>query len=299
MRGLIHLLMGTLLLGCSGHARAQAVLETDEYLAPDRPEAWAMNYFAAASLMTSFGETAALPPGGWGAALELGHIPRLSDMQQRVGFNGFKTEDLNKSPVLGRLRLQVGLPAGWVAELGYTPPLTIDGVRSRDLVALAMGRRMIEHGRYSLSARVLGQHGEVEGDITCPGELAGIPDTERNPYGCQAASKDRIKLHYYGVDLTSAWLAGAWQWHADVGVARTELEVQVDALTYDVHDRSRLVARDVLPFLAVGATRDIGTHWALAVEVLHVPLTVKRDPELPSENDPLTSLRLQLRYRSR
>ena len=175
-------------------------------------------------------------------------------MQQRVGFNGFKTEDLNKSPVFGRLRLQLGLPADWVAELGYTPPLTVDGVRSHDLFALAMGRRVIERGRYTLSVRAFGQYGEVHGDITCPGELAGIPDSARNPYGCQAASHDRIKLNYYGIDLTSAWAAGAWQWHADLGVARTELEVQVDALTYDVRDRSRLVARDVLPFLALGAS---------------------------------------------
>lgn len=299
MRGLTHLLLGSLLLCSNGNAGAQTVIKVDEYLAPDRPEAWAMNYFAAASLMTSFGETAALAPGRWGVALELGHIPRLSDTQQRVGFNGFKTEDLNKSPVFGRLRLHLGLPANWVAELGYTPPLAIDGARSRDLVALAMGRRMIKRGAYTLSVRAFGQHGEVQGDITCPGELAGISDSERNPYGCQAASHDRIKLNYYGIDLTSAWTAGTWQWHADFGVARTELEVQVDALTYDVRDRSRLVARDMLPFLAVGASRDIDTRWTLGVEILHVPLTVKRNPDLPGENDPLTSLRLQLRYRSR
>lgn len=296
MRGLTHFLLGALLLCCSGHAGAQAVVKMDERLASDRPEAWAMNYFAAASLLTSFGETAALVPGRWGVALELGHIPRLSDAQQRVGFNGLKSEDLNKSPVFGRLRLRLGLPADWVAEFGYTPPLTIDGVRSRDLFALAMGRRVIERGGYALSVRALGQHGGVQGDITCPGELAGIADSGRNPYGCQAPSQDRIKLNYYGIDLTSAWTAGAWQWHADLGAARTELEVQVDALTYDVRDRSRLVARDVLPFLAVGASRELGARWRVGMEVLHVPLSVRRGPEAAREHDPLTSLRLQLRY---
>lgn len=299
MRGLTRLLLGAGLLWCSGEAGAQAVVRTDEHLDPDRPEAWAMNYFAATSLLTSFGETAAPAPGRWGVALDLGHIPRLGGTQQRVGFNGLKSEDLNKSPVFGRLRLRLGLPANWVAELGYTPPLSIDGVRSLDLVAVALGRRIIERGGYALSGRVLGQHGGAQGDITCPGELAGIPDMERNPYGCQAASRDRVKLHYYGVDLTSAWRRGDWQWHADLGLARTELEVQVDALTYNVRDRSRLVVRDVLPFLAVGARRDIGSRWTVGVEVLHVPLTVKRNPGLPSENDPLTSLRLQLGYRGR
>jgi len=290
--------MFTLLQCCTGNAGAQTVIQEDEFLAPDRPEAWAMNYFAASSLMTSFGESPELPPGRWGVAVELGHIPRLSDAQRRVGFNGFKTEDLNKSPVFGRLRLWLGLPAGWIAEVGYTPPLSIDGARPRDLAALAIGRRVFERGDYTLSARAFGQHGQVQGDITCPEDLASVADSERNPYGCQARSDDRIELNYYGVDLTSAWTTGIWHWHAGMGVARTELEVQVDALTYDVRDRSRLTARDALPFFVLGTGRQLGTHWSLDMEILHVPLTVRRDPDAPRERDPLTSLRLQLRYRS-
>ena len=298
MRSLLQCLLASIcLLGFD--VRAQAVFREDEALAPDRPEAWAMNYFAASSLMTGFGESPALSPGRWEIAAELGHIPRLDEAQRRVGFNGFKTEDLNKSPVFGRLRLWLGLPAGWVAEVGYTPPLSIDGARARDLVAVAIGRRVFAHGRYALSARAFGQHGQAEGDITCPAILAGVVDSERNPYGCRAASNDRIDLHYYGVDLTSAWTAAPWQWHAGLGVARTELEVQVDALTYDVRDRSRLTARDTLPFIALGASRELGTRWSVGLEILHVPLTVRRDPGAPRERDPLTSLRLQLRYRSR
>ena len=231
--------------------------------------------------------------------MELAHIPRLSDAQQRVGFAGFKNEDLNRSPVFGRLRLALGLPAGWVAELGYTPPLTIDGTRPRDLVALAVGRRVLERGEFTLSARVFGQHGTVAGDVTCPGNLAGVEDSEQNPYGCRAPSNDRLTLNYYGIDLTSNWRSSAWHWHAGVGAVRTELQVQVDAFTFDVHDRSRLVANDVLPLFAVGVKRDIDPRWSVGMEVLHVPLTVRRDAEGSTEQDPLTSLRLQVRYRNR
>ena len=204
MRDLLQLLLVLSVLLSQG-VLAQTVFRDDELLAPDRPESWAMNYFAASSLMTAFGESPTLETGNWEAALELGHIPRLSDAQQRVGFAGFKNEDLNRSPVFGRLRLTLGLPAGWVAELGYTPPLTIDGTRPRDLVALAVGRRVFERGEFTLSARVLGQHGTVKGDVTCPGELAGVEDGEQNPYGCQAPSNDRLTLNYYGIDLTSGW----------------------------------------------------------------------------------------------
>jgi hypothetical protein len=277
---------------------SESVYHQDERLASDRPEAWAMNYFAASSLMTAFGETPALRPGQWQAAIELGHIPRLSEEQQQVGFNAFKREDLNKSPVFGRLRLALGLPAGWIAELGYTPPLAIDGTRSRDLVALALGHRLIERGAYTLSARAFGQHGGAQGDITCPAELAGVDDSERNPYGCQAASDDHVTLNYYGVDLVSGWNAGPWHWHADMGVARTETAVQVDAITFDFRDRSRLVARDVLSFVAIGTGRDIGAHWRVGVELLHVPLAVRRGPGATRENDPLTSVRVQVRYRA-
>lgn len=298
MRGFLILLLLASSVQIGQGASAQTVFRDDEILSPDRPESWAMNYFAASSLMTAFGEGYALAPGQWEAAAELGHIPRLSDTQQRVGFIGTKAEDLNKSPLFGRLRLGLGLPAGWIAELGYTPPLTIDGTRPRDLVALAIGRRVFERGTFGLSARAFGQHGTVKGDVTCPGEIAGVEDSERNPYGCQAPSNDRLAMNYYGIDLTAGWRSGAWHWHAGTGVVRTELQVQVDAFTFDVHDRSRLVANDVLPMFAVGMRRDLGSRWSAGAEILHVPLTVRRDAEASTGQDPLTSLRVQLRYRS-
>jgi hypothetical protein len=58
------------------------------------------------------------------------------------------------------------------------------------------------------------------------------------------------------------------------------------------------VAHGVLPFATIGASRDLNARWNLGVEVLYVPLRVQREPSAPSKNDPLTSLRLQLLYRS-
>jgi hypothetical protein len=296
MRSLLRLGFATLLL-CSLAARAQVVVRNDENLASDRPEAWAIRYFAASTLMTAFGEAPALPAGRWNVAFDLGHIPRLNEAQQRVGFNGIKQEDLNKSPVFGRVRLMLGLPENFVAELGYTPPLSINGMQPRDLVAIAIGRRVFRRGRFTLSVRAFGQHGRAQGDVTCPGRLAGVSDRQRNPFDCRAPSDDRVALNYYGAELTSGWTAGSWHVHAGVGAARTELAVQVDALTFDVRDRSRLVARGALPFATIGGSRDLGAHWTVGAELMHVPLRVRRGPDAVQENDPLTSLRLQLRYR--
>lgn len=296
MHGLLSLLLATLLL-CRPDAWAQTVVHNDEHLASDRPEAWAMKYAAASTLMTGFGEVPALALWRWGVALDLGQVPRLNEAQQRVGFNGTKVEDLNKSPVFGRMRLMLGLPHGWVGELGYTPPLTIGGTQPLDLVALAVGRRVFERDQFTLSARAFGQHGRVRGDITCPAKLAGVSDHLENPFGCRAPSDDHLALNYYGGELTSGWNAESWHAHAGVGAVRTEFAVQVDALTFDVRDRSRLVARGVLPFATIGASRDVGPRWNLGVEALHVPLHVRRSFDAARETDPLTSVRLQIRYR--
>ena len=296
MRGVLAFLLICFLLG-SPVAAAQAVVRNDEHLAFDRPEAWAMNRSAASTLMTAFGEAPALAAGRWSVAFDLGHIPRLGEAQQRVGFNGIKREDLNKSPVFGRMRFMLGLPGHWVAELGYTPPLTINGTQPRDLVAIAVGRRVFERDRFTLSVRAFGQHGRVRGDITCPGRLANVSDRQQNPFDCRAPSDDHVALNYYGAELTSGWAAGSWHAYAGIGAVRTELAVQVDALTFDVRDRSRLVARGTLPFATIGGSRDLSAHWNMGAELLHVPLRVRRGPDATRENDPLTSLRLQLRYR--
>lgn len=296
MRTLLLLLFSASLL-CGPGASAQVVVHNDENLASNRPEAWAMNYVAASSLMTAFGETPVLGVWRWGVALDLGYIPRLSEAQQRVGFNGIKLEDLNRSPVFGRLRLILGLPGDFVAELGYTPPLSIDGTQPLDLVALSIGRRLFEHDSFTLSAQLFGQHGRAQGDITCPARLAGIANGQQNPFGCRSPSNDHIKLNYYGAELTSAWTQGPWHVHASVGDVRTEFAVQVDAFTFNVHDRSYLVARGSMPFGTIGAGWDLDAHWNLGVEVLYVPLRVQREPNASTQNDPLTSLRLQLLYR--
>lgn len=288
--------LGLLLAASSPGARAQDVFRDDEHLADDRPEAWAMQRATGVTLMTAFGPAPALAPGQWQAALEAGHLPRLSEAEQRVGFHGTKREDLDKAPFFGRVRALLGLPAGWVAELGYTPSLEIDGMHADDLFAVAIGRRLVEGDRFVLSLRAFGQHGGMHGDITCPAELAGIEDSTRNPYGCQAPSHDRVTLNHYGLDLTGGWQSQAWLWHASLGAVRSEPEVQVDALTYDVRDRSRLVARDVLPFVTVGVQRGLSPRWSVGVEVLHVPLTVRRTMDADRDYEGLTSLRVQLRY---
>jgi hypothetical protein len=277
-------------------AYAQEVVRFDEDLDSKRPEAWALNYAAASTLMTGFGSTPVMAPWRWALAADLGYVPRLSESQQRVGFNGTKQEDLNRSPVFGRIRVTLGLPGEFVAELGYTPPVTISGTKALDLFAFAIGRRLYQRDDFAFSMRLFGQHGRANGDITCPARIAGAP-LEENPFGCQAPSDDQLTLNYFGIDATVAWNVQSWNFYGTAGIMRTRLEAQVNALTFDVRDRSLLTADGSLPFFTLGVRKDLDPHWSLAAELLHVPLKVQRELGASTTSDPLTSLRLQLVYR--
>jgi hypothetical protein len=275
---------------------AQMLIEDEEHLDTQRPEAWAMNRVAASTLVTAFGESPPLAPWQWQVSADLAHISRLSDSQRRVGFIGSKEEDLNRSPVFGRLRVALGLPHAFVAELGYTPPLEVRGTRAVDLFTLALGCRPYEREGFVVSTRIFGQRGQIRGDITCPEGVAG-GDPASNPFECQAASDDRISVDYYGLDATATWDLQGWRTHATLGAVRTDLEVQVDALAGGVRDRSRLYARSSWPFATLGVSRDLDARWNLGVELLYVPLRVQREIAGSTETDALTSLRVRLAYR--
>jgi hypothetical protein len=295
MSAMVRLVFHSLLL-LAPAAWAQTVVSSNQTVATDSPEAWAMRTFAGTTLMTSFGDVTRVAPWRWSAAVDLGAIPHLSEAQQQVGFGGFKNEDLNKSPVFGRLRLALGLPQGWIAEPGYTPPLEIDGSRPRNLFALAVGRRVLESDGFALSLRALGQVGDVTGDITCPARLAGVADPVQNPYGCRAPSNDTFTTNCYGIDATAGWNAGSWSWYASAGIVRTRLSVQVDAQVYDVIDRSRLTSNASLPWFTIGTRYAFNEQWSFGVELLHVPLDVRRPPNFGLQSDPLSSVRVQLHY---
>src|SRR5215475_3085583 len=77
----------------------------NQHVGFDRPEAWALKYFASTTLLS--GLTPPEPaegrrPGSITLGLELDWIPELDLGQRTVGFNGTKPEDLNKAPILAR-----------------------------------------------------------------------------------------------------------------------------------------------------------------------------------------------------
>src|SRR5690348_960749 len=88
---------GALLLALSAPLFADSFREE---LDRRRPEAWAMRYFAAATLSTGVGIPVSRRRGDFDLGLEADSIPYLSTEQRTVGFHGTKVEDLNRSPAV-------------------------------------------------------------------------------------------------------------------------------------------------------------------------------------------------------
>ena len=154
-----------------GVASAQ-VLSFTENLEFDRPEAWAMKYFTSLSLLTEFGAPADLPPAGVELGFEGGWVPTLSPAERQVGFEGTKVEDLNRTSVIGRLRVAVGLPRHYRITFGYTPPVRLSGVKP-NLFSISVGKVIRAQRTWGLGIRLSGQVGYTEGDLTCTALQSG------------------------------------------------------------------------------------------------------------------------------
>ena len=290
-----------LLCGATG-AGAQGVLEGTEVIDFDRPEAWALKYFASASLLTDLGPPRALEPGQVELALELVWIPSLSEEQRRVGFYGTKVEDLNRSPVLPRPRLIVGLPAKLTLEVAWVPPVEIDRVRS-NLLSLAIARPIVDRERWVLGVRAYGQIGESEGDFTCPEDEASIePGEPGNEFGCEEPSEDTVTLNYLGLGLTGGYRLSSPRdaaFHLGVYANYLDLEFQVDALTFGFRDRTRLVTDGFTFSVSGGFSWEALKNTRLAIEAFYSPLQVQRSPDGSTDNDPLFNIRAMIGYRFR
>lgn len=289
-------------LGVAPAAGAQdvPVLRDDEDLDFDRPEAWAMKYFAMVSMASGFGVPAAREPGDVEFAFEVGWIPEIDDEDARVGFRGTKQEDLDKAPLMARPRVTFGLPASWSLELGWVPPLEVFDAKP-NLVTAALGRPLFQGAAWRTGIRLHGMAGTIESDITCPNEVAAAgDDLERNPFACEETSEDEVDLSYYGVELTAERDGGGdWVPYAGVGISELDMEFQVDAFYNDLHDLSLLTASGSQWHGVAGLRWEGLERAAVGLEVFYSPLEVERVEGAGSETDELLNVRALVSYRVR
>ncbi len=267
-----------------------------EHIAFDRPEAWALKYFSAVSTFTPLGPPHRREAGAVELGFEGGWVPYLSESQRRVGFNGRELEDLNKIPVIGRARLLVGLPAGFSAELGWIPPVGINGGKA-NLIDAALDRPFFDGTRGGLGIRVYGQVGHGKGDFTCSKEVvAQPPGSAGNPQDCNERSQDTSNLDNVGAALTGGLKLGVTTLHFAAGAMYNDLRFQTGAVTNGVPDNTVLTTHGWTGWATAGANLSIGRRASAAVEAFYSPLLVRRAAGLKLQNDGLFNVRAMLRY---
>jgi len=278
------------------------VIEETEQLDFDDPQAWAMKFFSSVAAFTPLGAPVVRAPGSIDLALEVTHVPHLSTRERTVGFGGFKAEDLNRLPVLVRPRMTIGLPHRFAIELGFVPPIEIDGIEP-EIYSLALDHVFHAGDRWSWGGRLYGQLAGADGDLTCSEEDASHPPgSPENLFGCRAPSSDETTLDHAGLRVGAGYRlksGGGPSLMFGGTVLRHDLELQVDALTFLVRDRSRLLAEGTTWALDAGLSIPAAQRAQVGLELLWSPLEVVRPPRTSAENDDLLHLKALLRYRVR
>ena len=292
----------TVLAGTLPPTSAQPLLETRDELSFNRPESWAMKYFASLTLPTGFGAPRADDPGSVELLLEGGSVPSLSEAERRVGFNGTKVEDINRTSVVGRLGATFALPAAFSLGVSWMPPLELDGVEA-NLLGLSLGRPVWDRDPWRVGLRLLGQAGTIEGDITCSrADVAGGDDPALNPFRCEEPSSDEMEIRSLGVELSASVQVGrdgSFEPFGSFAVVAHDLEFQIDAVHSGILDRTLLLTDGNTTAFTVGVNYFPADRWRLAGEIFYAPLDVNRPLASGSESDDLWNLRILGSYRIR
>jgi hypothetical protein len=272
-----------------------------EQLSFDRPESWALKYFASATLLTGLETPRTRTPGSLLLGVEVAWLPPLSEAKRFVGFDGTKPEDLNKLPLFLRPRVTIGLPARFSVIVAADPPIHSFGVTPR-LFALAVERPVYEAERWAVGLRGYGQTGTVKGAYTCPANvLQFTPGSPGNLYGCQAESSDTATLHFAGGELSVARrpaTGGRLSPHVAVSVNYLDLAFQVNALTFGFVDSTHLLSHGVTFAASGGITYALARRIDASIDAFYTPLSVQR-PVTGGQNNALFNVRALLAYRLR
>jgi hypothetical protein len=268
----------------------------------DRPEAWALKYFASATLLNGL-----QPPeptelrriGAVSLGFETDWLPTLDAGQQRIGFNGTAPEDLNKSQVLIRPVIRVDLPWKLTAIAAAPVPISTFGLKPR-LFAFGLERPLIERNQWTLNWRGYGQVGSVKGAFTCPhSSLAFPPGSSGNPTNCVGTSEDVATLRYAGMEFQVShplsWMPRLVP-HASVAGNFIDGAFQSHAPATFGLAQQRMWTRGGTFSTTGGVSYMLNKQTAFTVDVFYSPLWVARTPGGPSTNDGLFNVRALLSY---
>jgi opacity protein-like surface antigen len=281
-------------------AGAQIVVGETERLDFDRPESWGMKYYASLALFTGMGVPRERAAGEVDLGFEGGYVPQLSDAQRRIGFNGTKLEDVNKTSFFGRIRGSVGLGRRVALELAYTPPVERGGA-TPNILALALGRPFVLAPSWRLGARAHGEIGTIKADVTCSAdEGAAGSDLQANPFQCVRPSEDESRLKTVGLELVAGYDgASRFKPYAGIGLTYMDLRFHINALYSDgrVEDHSVERTSGAVVSASAGLTVAASRRLRVTAELFYSWLGVTRPPAASSANEGFLNGRVLVSYR--
>jgi opacity protein-like surface antigen len=280
-------------------ARAQSVVAVTETLDFDRPESWGMKYYASLALPTSMGAPQPRATGSVELGFEGSYVPQMSDEQRRIGFNGTKLEDVNKTSFFGRIRGSVGIGKGLALELGYTPPVEVGGAKP-NILALALGRAFELSPRWRLGVRGYGQIGTIEADITCSAdEVAARGDLQHNPFQCVEPSEDESQQKLIGLELVAGYDGDSrFKPYLGLGLNYMDLEFQVNAIYAGglVEDHNLQLTSGTTVSATAGLGFEASRSWRVTAELFYSWLSITRPPSTTSGNEGFLNGRMFVSY---
>ncbi|MEZ4416786.1 MAG: hypothetical protein R3E10_13640 [Gemmatimonadota bacterium] len=291
---------GILALGALlGASALQAQQCNQDELGFDCPESWGMKYYTSVSLFTGLGVPERRAAGSFELGFEGGWVPQLSDDERRLGFNGTKLEDTNKTPVFGRIRATVYGPGGLSVSAGVVPPLEVGGAKPL-LFDAALGLPLVERDALRVGGRVYGQVGTVQGDITCDAQTVSYgSDPVRNPFLCEEPSEDEVTQRYAGVELSAAFPHGALEPYVAASVNYLDMVFEVRARYSGVTDRRDMQASGVTYAGAAGLRYRLSEALSLTGELFYTPLGIVRPPATVAATEALLNARAMVSWRVR
>jgi hypothetical protein len=163
-------------------------------------EARLLAFYEAPIVFSMAGAPTPLVAGELRVAAEAGNVPSPSAELQRPEFcYQPHSENTKLTPVFGRPRITLGLPAGFALEASYLPPVTVGGA-TPNLASVAVARPMdffVGGNDVTLALRAHGTFGRVRGAITCPRSSLQTTDPVAACYGTQP-SRDNFYPGMFG-----------------------------------------------------------------------------------------------------
>lgn len=272
-----------------------SVSHGEETVGFDTPEGWAMAFMTASTQNLGHVPVHFFEATNFSLSGELSTIPHLTKAQQKIGFGGFKDEDLTKSPVFGRLRATFGLSRGLNAEISWTPPLEIKGTRPDHLWGAAVNTPLLINDKIDVGLRLFILRGDVTASVTCSETvLEFAPYTNENFVGCVGLSNDKLQLDHEGVELSfSASKFGAITPWVSLAVSAFDNSVLIDAPLRAGTERVSISSRGIARTFTFGVTADVGAGWVVSASTSYTPLEARR-PEPSNGNDNFWNFRLGL-----